>query len=561
MTLSRVVSLSGRTAITLAAFSLGASSAAAQTARGTVRDSESGAAVAGVVVLALDSAAGVRARSVASGAGEYRVSIQRAVRLRFVRIGFRPEERDVPPAENGVATVDVAMHALSQMLAPVVVHANASCPKRADNDATFALWDQARAALLAAVVAREANPPRTVRIIYKRLRSLDDAIVEQLVQIDSTAVTTRPFLAVLSSEDFARGGFARDSSGMRQYLAPYADVLLDDAFMSAHCFRSHDGGSARPNQIGVVFETARRQRGRIDVDGVVWVDTAARALVEVEFHYVGVSDIATRARSGGEIWFRQMSNGLLIIDRWHIRSAGANERPGRDEFGVIPRDEGPIQAIEYGGQVVEASWPDGLSWRAPLGRLVVHGVDSDGRPTAGFELRLRGTNYSARPNARGVAEVASLLPGPYRAVVADTLLGRLGLAASGPATFVVVRDTTVEQRITVRDALQNVRDFCGGSGTDSNEALLVVRIRTPEGLPVTDAAWEVRRTRAPSRNYDEAFAHARHPSSDGTLLGCLRMRKGDAVRIAVWREGQPIVIREHVLTDDATVVGIVLPTP
>jgi len=275
-----------------------AMTAHAQTARGTVRDADTGAPVAGVVVLALDSAATPRARSVAGADGQYRVSIQRAVTLRFVRIGFRPEERVVPAVENGVATVDVAMHALSQMLAPVEVRANANCPRRPDAAATFALWDQARAALLAAVVAREANPPRSIRIIYKRLRSLDDRIVQQLVQIDSAAVTARPFLAVLSSEDFARGGFARDSSGMRQYLAPYADVLLDDAFMSAHCFSWRDGGTARPNQVGVTFETARRRRGRIDVDGVVWVDTAARVLVQVEFRYVGVPDAAQRARAG-----------------------------------------------------------------------------------------------------------------------------------------------------------------------------------------------------------------------------------------------------------------------
>jgi len=124
----------------------------------------------------------------------------------------------------------------------------------------------------------------------------------------------------------------------------------------------------------------------------------------------------------------------------------------------------------------------------------------------------------------------------------------------------VARDSAVERRVTVRDAVQNLREFCGGGG-DGEEALLVVRVRTPEGLPVTDAAWEVRRTRAPSRDYTEEVAHARHPSPDGTLLGCLRLKRGDAVRIAVWREGQPIIIREQVLTGGAAAVGIVLPTP
>jgi len=82
-----------RLAAAVATICVPATTAEAQIARGAVRDSDTGAPVAGVVVLALDSAATVRARSVASGVGEYRVSIQHAVKLRFVRIGYRPEER------------------------------------------------------------------------------------------------------------------------------------------------------------------------------------------------------------------------------------------------------------------------------------------------------------------------------------------------------------------------------------------------------------------------------------------------------------------------------------
>jgi len=298
------------------------------------------------------------------------------------------------------------------------------------------------------------------------------------------------------------------------------------------------------------------------VDGVVWVDTAARVLVEVEFRYVGVPDAAVRARAGGEIWFRQMSNGLLIIDRWHIRSTGAAERPGHDEFGAIPRADGPITAIEYGGQVVEAAWPDGLAWHAPLGRLVVHGVDEAGHTLkkGSFELRLRGTNYTSLANEHGAAELSNLLPGPYRAVAVDTLLGHIGLAPPEPTPLVVEPDSVIVQRIMVRDPIQNFRAFCGDAPTERDDALLVVRVRTPAGLPVNDAAWEVRRAHAPSHDY-QPFARGRHPSPDGTLNGCLQLKKGDAVRIAVWREGQPIVIEERMLTGDATAIGIALPSP
>jgi len=64
-------------------------------------------------------------------------------------------------------------------------------------------------------------------VIYKRVRTLDERIAQHFVQIEQTAATTRPFVAVLSSEDFVRGGYSRDSTGARRYLAPYADVLLE----------------------------------------------------------------------------------------------------------------------------------------------------------------------------------------------------------------------------------------------------------------------------------------------------------------------------------------------
>ncbi|HEY9226108.1 MAG TPA: carboxypeptidase-like regulatory domain-containing protein [Gemmatimonadaceae bacterium] len=417
----------------------------AQEIRGVVRDAATGTPIPGVVVLALDSTSTMRSRVVANARGEYRVASASLVRtLRFVRIGFAPEERVAPPTDTGSARLVVTMRAVSQLLAALHVRANASCPKRADSDLAFSLWDQASAALLAAVVARETNPPQTVRVAYKRVLSRADRIEQQLVQIDSTAVTARSFVAVLSSEDFARGGFSRDTSGMRHYLVPYADALLEDEFLSRHCFRVVDGGATRRNQVGVAFETARRERRRVDVDGIVWVDTAARTLQRVEFHYVGVSIASEQARAGGEIWFRQMANGLLVIDRWHIRGAGARERAVRDEFGELPLAEVPIVATQFGGEVVQATWPDGSNWHASLSRLTVRGVDASGNPVSGFEVRLRGTNYGARANEQGVAELGDLLPGPYRAVVT--------VPSGGPLLhfeFTAQRDAVVDKRIRI----------------------------------------------------------------------------------------------------------------
>ena len=541
--------------------SFGAVAARAQVAHGTVRDAGSGTPLSGVVVLMLDSASVARSRAITDSRGEYRVSLDPTVRvLRFLRIGFTPEERLAASVHEASGDVDVTMRALTQMLAPVRVQANPSCPRRGDTELAFSLWEQARSALLASVVAREMNPPRATRLVYKRTLSTDDRIAEQLVQIDSVAVKERPFVAVSSSEDFVSGGFARDTTGMRQYLAPYADVLLEDAFVLAHCFHVREGGTSRPAQLGLVFETGRRRRGRVDVDGVVWVDTAARVLVGLEFRYVGITDISERARPGGEIWFRQMTNGLLVIDHWHIRGQGARERPAHDELGPLPRIEVPIYATQYGGELVEASWSDGHAWHATLGKLAVRAVDSAVRPAPGFDLRLRGTNYVGHANEQGIMEIPNLLPGPYRAVVLDSLLGRVGLAPSATFEATIRRESPTERTLTLKSALQNFHAYCSASlPIASDEAVVVVRVRTPDGQAEHDASWEIRREAGKLGPVPPLVAQDDHESADGTLNRCLKFKKGDAIRVQVWREGQPRVTEERVLASEATVIGVLLP--
>jgi hypothetical protein len=540
--------------------------ARAQSIQGSVRDATSDAPIPGVVVLALDSASTVRSRTISDGRGEYRIVSGTLVRtLRFLRIGFSPEERRAPSVDTGAARLNVTMRALSQMLAAMQVRANPSCPKRGDRELAFSLWEQVRSALLAAVVSRETNPPSALRVAYKRVLSEDERIAQQLVQLDPGAVTTRTFVPVLSSEDFVRGGFSRDTSGMRKYLVPYADVLLDDAFMSGHCFQVVNADSTRAKQVGLGFVTARRPRGRVDVDGVLWVDTAARVLVDLEFRYVGLN-LSNRVRAGGQLSFRQMTNGLLIIDRWHIRGAGARERPAHDELGILPAVEIPILATVYGGELVETSWPDGSRWHAPLGKLVVKAADSLGNPVSGFELRLRGTNYVARANDGGVLEMPDLLPGPYRAIAFDPLLGRLGLSPAMAIEFTAQREVVVEKALTLRNAIKDFRDFCSASpATDLDDAVVVIRVRTPDGEPVNDVAWEVRRERdaksqqGPTGSDSSVVASGQHASPDGTLDRCLKLKKGDAIRVKVWREGRFPVIETRVLTDEANVVGVILP--
>jgi hypothetical protein len=532
--------------------------ARAQSVQGAVRDAATNAPISGVVVLSLDSTATVRSRSVTDVRGEFGIAMGKAGQiLRFVRIGFVPEERRPRVAGDGFARLDVSMRPVSHMLDPVRVSANPNCPPHLDSELALSLWEQVRAALLAAVVARETNPPRTVRVAYKRLLSNDDHIAQQFVQIDSTAATTRSFVAVVSPEDLARGGFPRDTTGLRQVLVPYADLLLDEAFIARHCFRIAANTAGRRNQVGLLFEPRTRPRNGVDVEGVVWADTVARTLVNVEFHYAGLASVG-RLGAGGEMSFRQMANGLLIIDRWHIRGRGAKEAPPRDELGALPPTTHEVALLAHGGEVVEASWPDGLTWHAPLGRFALRAVDSSGRAVGGVELRLRGTNYSARTDDRGVAEIARLLPGPYQAVVVDSLLGRVGLGPLIPLAFTAYRDSVVERSVTIRGALQNLLAFCAtSSALQPDDAFVVVRVRTPDGRPAS-RPWEVTWT-IPGTTHEPAILGAYRTSTDGTLNRCLRIKRGAVISIHVQATHDSAVTTQRRIEGVATVIGITVP--
>jgi len=190
----------------------------------------------------------------------------------------------------------------------------------------------------------------------------------------------------------------------------------------------------------------------------------------------------------------------------------------------------------------------------------VRAVDSAGRAVSGFDLRLRGTNYAGHATQQGIMEIPNLLPGPYRAVVLDSLLGRVGLAPSATFEATIRRESATERRLTLKSALENFHAYCAASmSREADEAIVVVRVRTADGQPEHDAPWEIRREPGKLGPVPPLVAQDDHESADGTLNRCLKFKKGDAIRVQVWREGQPRVTEERVLTSEATVIAVLLP--
>ncbi|MEO9034949.1 MAG: carboxypeptidase-like regulatory domain-containing protein [Gemmatimonadaceae bacterium] len=524
----------------------------AQTLTGTVRDSASREPIPGAVILLLADTTTV-ARAITNELGRYRIARPAsASRMRVVRIGFRPRAIDLRQVPS--ETIDVDMPSITTMLEPVQVTAAAGCPRRSDRNMAFALLEQARAGLLTTVVARETDPASMVRMSFERFMDSNDRVVRQTVHVDSSDGVNASFEAARSASEFVKRGFVSDSAGLAIFYGPDADVLLDDAFVAGYCFHLGDADPARPHQVALVFNAADQKKGRIDIEGTLWVDTAARALRDLNFQYRGMDRDVSAIHPGGRTSFREMTNGTVLIDRWVLRlPAARRNEEGRQMRGVR------YDATETGGEVARASWPTGELWFAKLGALQAKVVDSAGAPVTNAVVQLDGTNYSARPDSAGVATFDALLPGPYFVMVVDSAVASVGMSIRSSAPLVAARDSTVHASIVIPKAGQYAGAGCVANAlTDEAAPWLLIRVNNPNDRPARNAHWRLSRS---LRGGSEAVEQGR-ADADGVVHYCMKMARDDIVLITAWRDRQSVNSSlEREISRRGTIVTLVLPPP
>jgi hypothetical protein len=467
----------------------------AQTLHGSVRDSVSREPISGAVVMLLDSSGTVLRRNITDERGQYRVAVANHMQsLRVVRIGFQPRSTNVPSPSNRAASLDVGMLPFRTTLAAINVTDQTRCARRSDAAAAAGLWEQARAGLLATVVAQEENPATLHRLGF--VRTMDgnsDRVTRFLVASDSVSGVAKSFLAAFSAAVFVKLGFEKDSAGHRVVFAPDAEVLLDDAFVDGYCFRVADPSRARPHEVGLAFGAVDRQPGRVDIDGTLWIDTVARALRDIEFRYVGLPARTDAFHPGGVISFRQMTNGVVLLDRWFLHNVAMTQDTVHD-LSILEGDDRRVRewlyAVENGGEVARATWPDGQTWYAALGALQLHLAAAQGRTVAGTVVALAGTPYRATADTSGNIVIADLLPGPYSVEIIDPRLARLGLAIPTSLKFVVTRDSTVRTTMTIPTAEEYAKDRCVASAKRfavGDSVFILGRVVTSDGKPIADA--------------------------------------------------------------------------
>jgi hypothetical protein len=440
------------------------------------------------VVSVVDSSGAIAGRTITDGAGRFTIApSSRAAKLRVIRIGYQP--RDVVLSLPRDAPIQIAMARLPATLAAMRVSGRELCPGSEDRGPAFQLWEQARAGLLAAVVARESNPAKATSMTFKRRFPPRNELVRYLETRFATGTTTRPFMASASAAEFARVGYMAEDSLGRTFFAPDADVLLDESFATSHCFHLAADDTSHRGQIGLAF-TPAPGRGRdtlVDVAGVIWIDRATPALRSLEFLYTGLEPPASTWRAGGHVEFLTVPNGISFIERWSLRLVIMEvfrQPPAvaqRDAFIDRRRqDRTDVRASEIdetGGQVLVAQWPDGTVWRAPETGIAGHVVQTDaGVPVKHALVTLNGSTDTVATDTAGAFAISRMVPGRYELVATDTTI-----AAHIPPRRVtqvvdVPRDRVVDVRLKVPPLTDALADLCTDQRRLRNSTAIVGRI-------------------------------------------------------------------------------------
>ena len=523
--------------------------------RGVVRDSASGKPVSGAVVLALDALGTTLNRTITGERGQYRLQRPASTMLvRALRLGFRPKTERLPLILAALTTVDLTLATAPRALDAMEITAARGCPTRGDRADAYALLDQARAGLLATVVARERQPAQLRVLRFERYLDLDGVDVQrQFVRIDSSSNVTTSFNAVQSAIDFVDRGFRAGTVGQYTYFGPDADVLLDERFQRGYCFSLASADSARTSQMGLRFTAASHREGRVDIDGTLWIDTAARALHDIEFRYVGIEALAESFNAGGRVGFRTLPSGVPFIHQWMLRLVGAPDTI-RTDLGHSSQ----VYAIrEIGGELARAQWPDGQTWDGELSTLHITAANRTGQIAVGVALNLLGTGYRVTTDSNGRGTIDYVLPGPYSVVVEDPRLNDVNVQIPTNRTIIARRSSAALVRVIVPTAQEYMATVCGRETPTPNEAWLLARVVADDGQPVAGAKWRV--SAADGARW-RVVADNGIAGADGLIHVCRGLPNNTSVEVAAWRDPKDAIRVRQTVSEGFAIVRVPLPT-
>ena len=371
----------------------------------------SGVPIPGVVIQLVDSGSVTVARTLTDEHGAFRLVAPAAgsYRLRTLRVGFTPY---ASPAfaigSNEEVSRSLTLRSIAALLDTVHVSRNAVCRSSADaSSATFALWEQARAALTAASVSLDDRSIVSTIVSFRRI--LDPKSHQPIREsLMSGADSTGTVWSTAPMDSLRTVGYVVVSGDTSVFNAPGLDMLASDAFIEDHCFRITEGPD--PRTIGISFEPTSDRRRISEIAGTLVLDRSTSELRSADFHYVNSDRVPGASQSGGSMEFARMPNDAWVIARWSIRMPllerrGRRISTSRFTVAALQEDGGELAVSRRGQQTLWVHTPVALT-----GTVI---DSSTSKPSSGARVALLDTEKHAVADAAGRFAFDSLLPGDH----------------------------------------------------------------------------------------------------------------------------------------------------
>lgn len=416
--------------------------ASAQTVRGVVVD-QLDRPLAGVIMQLVDSASRVPVRTLTNERGEFRLTAPASgrYRVRSTRIGFRPTTTDFITLTAGAeVTRRIALASIPVVLDPVTSTIRTSCRVLGldSTAATFAAWEQIRAALTAADLTAEGRAFNATTLSYERRQTLDGVTLRQ-VGAAATGPVSQPWHSLRADSLRKTGYVVTEAVGeSRVFHGPDVGVLVSDEFAEDHCFRI--AASSDSSRIGVAFEPIPQRARRPEIQGTIWMDRATSELRDMQWQYVNVARNVDDTETTGRMDFVRLANGGWVISRWAIRMPLV-------EMSLATRDATvQFRGIKIvGGELVSAmSLRGDTLFSSPPVRLRGVAFDSlSGKPMSTALIGIAGSARTTLTDSTGHFEFTMVPPGAYRLVAQHEALEAIGITSQTTMAVATSSDDVV----------------------------------------------------------------------------------------------------------------------
>jgi hypothetical protein len=391
---------------------------------------------------------------------------------------------------------NVEIEPVPVVIASMRVIGTSQCLQRPDeNERTAALWEDARAALTATMIARRSRSP--VDSVVRFTRKLDATTWRVLFEERHRvpASMDRPFRS-LPADELSRDGYVRSNAdGTTSYYAPDADVLLSNSFLVDHCFRVQRGAGPHAAHVGLAFEPIPGRRAP-EVRGVLWLDGKSAELRTLDFTYTWLPHEARPDDYGGTVTFFRTLTGRWIVRSWRIRMPEFGferwtERANGERLPLEPsRTPHVVRVLEEGGAVPVAAI---VSETGTVRGTVI--VDTTSRrPVEGATVLLAGSSAEGVSDANGRFTIPLVPPGSYTVVLLHAALDSLGIEHL--AAVVDVGMGSVSGLTVAFPSLGELAArLCEGKSNLDREAVVRLIVADSTGLPLHGARVLVSRRR------------------------------------------------------------------